>query len=209
MPRCFFLLLREFFERWVAAAAAAVFLVHPVQTEPVLYVYQRSTLLARFFSLLALIASVKIGSGWRYCFCLRFRRKRIGLGRAACYWQRSARRREELAQREPQRKSRARQRESLRTLKRERDSAKPSEDDRRRSRDSTSSAVIDRRYRIGLIIGALVLAVSTLALLVYWGEQTVGIVAASNISPVRYFMAQTRVVYTYLAAVCFFRIHSH
>jgi hypothetical protein len=39
-----FLLLREFFERWVAVAAAAVFLVHPVQTEPVLYVYQRSTL---------------------------------------------------------------------------------------------------------------------------------------------------------------------
>ncbi len=51
-----FILLGKFLERWVAVAAAAIFLVHPVQTEPALYIYQRSTLLACFFSLLALIA---------------------------------------------------------------------------------------------------------------------------------------------------------
>src|SRR5262245_23724330 len=58
-----FLLLREFADRWIAVFAAAIFLVHPVQTEPVLYVYQRSTLLACFFSLLALTALVK-GRKW-------------------------------------------------------------------------------------------------------------------------------------------------
>src|SRR4051812_346672 len=54
-----FLLLREFTEQWVAVTAAAIFLAHPIQTEPVLYVYQRSTLLACFFSLLAVIALTK------------------------------------------------------------------------------------------------------------------------------------------------------
>src|SRR5215471_17622149 len=48
-------LLSGFFERWVALFAAGLFLVHPIQTEAVLYVYQRSILLACFFSLLALI----------------------------------------------------------------------------------------------------------------------------------------------------------
>ncbi len=38
---------------WLAAAVAGVFLIHPVQTEPVLYIYQRSVLLACFFSLSA------------------------------------------------------------------------------------------------------------------------------------------------------------
>jgi tetratricopeptide (TPR) repeat protein len=52
-------LLARFVEPWIALAAAGLFLVHPVQTEPVLYVYERSTLLACFFSLLALTALVK------------------------------------------------------------------------------------------------------------------------------------------------------
>ena len=39
---------------WIAAAAGFTFLAHPVQTEAVLYIYQRSTLLAAFFSLGAL-----------------------------------------------------------------------------------------------------------------------------------------------------------
>ncbi|HLH32267.1 MAG TPA: tetratricopeptide repeat protein [Terriglobia bacterium] len=51
-----FILLREFFDRWLAVAAAGLFLVHPIQTEPVLYIYQRSILLGCLFSLLALIA---------------------------------------------------------------------------------------------------------------------------------------------------------
>jgi tetratricopeptide (TPR) repeat protein len=42
--------------RWIATAAAAIFLIHPIQTGAVLYVYERSTLLACFFSLLGLIA---------------------------------------------------------------------------------------------------------------------------------------------------------
>jgi tetratricopeptide (TPR) repeat protein len=58
-----FLLLRGFVERWIAAAAAVLFLVHPVQTEAVLYIYQRSILLACFFSLLALIA-LREGRPW-------------------------------------------------------------------------------------------------------------------------------------------------
>lgn len=51
-----FHLLKRFIEPATAAVAAAVFLVHPIQTEPVLYVYQRSTLLACLFSLCALFA---------------------------------------------------------------------------------------------------------------------------------------------------------
>src|SRR5438093_11013670 len=39
-----YLLLGRFFERWIAVAAAVVFLAHPIQTEPVLYIYERSTL---------------------------------------------------------------------------------------------------------------------------------------------------------------------
>jgi hypothetical protein len=75
--------------------------------------------------------------------------------------------------------------------------------DRRRSESATSSPVIDRRYRIGLIIGALVFSAITLGLLVYWGENTVGIVAASDMNPLSYFMAQTRIVYTYLRLLFF------
>src|SRR5262249_31098084 len=52
-------LLARFAEPWIALVAAGVFLVHPVQSEPVLYVYERSTLLACFFSLLALLALAK------------------------------------------------------------------------------------------------------------------------------------------------------
>ena len=40
---------------WIAPAAALIFLAHPIQTESVVYVYQRSTLLATFFALVALI----------------------------------------------------------------------------------------------------------------------------------------------------------
>src|SRR5262245_51566500 len=55
-PALLFFLLSRYVERWIAIVAAAIFLVHPIQTEPVLYVYQRSVLLACLFSLLALIA---------------------------------------------------------------------------------------------------------------------------------------------------------
>ncbi len=44
---------------FVPLLAALVFVVHPIQTEAILYVYQRSTLLATLFALLALISHLK------------------------------------------------------------------------------------------------------------------------------------------------------
>jgi len=52
----FFCLLKRFLEPATAALAAAIFLIHPIQSEPVFYVYQRSILLACLFSLCALYA---------------------------------------------------------------------------------------------------------------------------------------------------------
>src|SRR5215467_11690006 len=52
----FFTLLDGLVERRMAFFAAAIFMMHPIQTEPVLYVYQRSILLACLFSLLACMA---------------------------------------------------------------------------------------------------------------------------------------------------------
>src|SRR5690349_6219168 len=37
-----FFLLGRFVDRWIAVAASAIFLVHPIQTAAVLYVYERS-----------------------------------------------------------------------------------------------------------------------------------------------------------------------
>ena len=53
---------------WPAMGAGLIFLAHPIQTEAVLYVYQRSTLLATFFSLLGLIVLHRCQNadgGWR------------------------------------------------------------------------------------------------------------------------------------------------
>ena len=64
-------LLIPFLGGWIASAGGLIFLVHPIQTEAVLYVYQRSTLLATFFSLLALLTIVSGqnneggGTSWR------------------------------------------------------------------------------------------------------------------------------------------------
>ena len=66
-----------------------------------------------------------------------------------------------------------------------------------------SSAAIDRRYRVGLLVGSGILAAAVLALLVYWDEQTVGIGAAAQVTPLRYFLAETRVAYTYLRLLFF------
>src|SRR5207237_745431 len=75
-----FFLLRRFVEPWVAVVAATVFLVHPIQTEPVLYVYQRSILLACLFSLLGLIALVHKRTGWAVlAFFLAFESKESAL----------------------------------------------------------------------------------------------------------------------------------
>ncbi len=81
-----FLLLKRYVERWIAIAAAFIFLVHPIQTSAVLYVYERSTLLACFFSLLGLIAIAERRVGWAV--------RALGVG---CFtlslWERAARRR--------------------------------------------------------------------------------------------------------------------
>jgi len=75
-----FVLLRRFVDQWVAIAAAAIFLVHPIQTEPVLYVYQRSVLLACFFSLLGLIALAERKTWWAVlAFFLAFESKEASL----------------------------------------------------------------------------------------------------------------------------------
>ena len=52
---------------WVPMAAAALFALHPIQSEAVNYAYQRSTLMAAFFSLLSLNAwliSMRAGRPW-------------------------------------------------------------------------------------------------------------------------------------------------
>jgi len=48
-----------------------------------------------------------------------------------------------------------------------------------------------------------VLIGATLGLLAYWEEQTVGVGAADQISPLKYFLVQTRVIYTYLRLLFF------
>jgi tetratricopeptide (TPR) repeat protein len=75
-----FYLLSRFVEDWIAVGAAALFLVHPIQTEAVLYIYERSTLLACFFSLLGLIAWVR-GKPWpaALMFVLAFEGKESAL----------------------------------------------------------------------------------------------------------------------------------
>jgi tetratricopeptide (TPR) repeat protein len=52
--------------------------------------------------------------------------------------------------------------------------------------------------RIILFTGAFALGAATLALLSYWNERTVGIGAAEQTSPLRYFVTETRVVFTYI-----------
>jgi tetratricopeptide (TPR) repeat protein len=154
-----FLLLARFVERWAAVAAAAVFLVHPVQTEPVLYIYQRSTLLACFFSLLGLIALAEKRT-WLavvfFVFAFEGKESAVAVPLAVALLYRGR-----------------------------------------------QSSGIDRRYSVGLFLAALILAAATVGLLFYQGESTVGIGAADEIGPARYFLAQTRIFYTYLRLLFF------
>lgn len=149
-----FLLLSTFFERWLAIAAAGLFLLHPIQTEPVLYVYQRSILLGCFFSLLAVIALVR-NRPWLAAlfFLCAFESKEstlaVPLAVAGIY------------------------------------------------------ITASRRYRMALLAAVLILAVAALGVLAYRNEQTVGIKAAGQISPLTYFMTETRVFYTYLRLLFF------
>jgi len=150
-----FFLAGRFVDRWVAVVAASIFLVHPIQTSAALYIYERSTLLACFFSLLGLIALAEKRPVWALLFfILAFEGKEsaIAVPLAVAILQ---------------------------------------------------GGKFVSRTRIILITAAVLLAAVALALLFYWNEQTVGISAAARISPFRYFLTETRVVYTYLRLVFF------
>src|SRR5881628_120790 len=150
-----FLLLKRFLERWIAIAAASIFLVHPIQTSAVLYIYERSTLLACFFSLLALfsLAEWRIGSAVVF-FALAFEGKESAIAVPL----------------------------SLAIL---------------------AGGKRLSRLRVILLATAGLFSIVALALLAHWNEQTVGIGAAAHISPFRYLLTETRVVYTYLRLLLF------
>jgi len=174
-----YLLLNRFFERWIAVIAAAIFLVHPIQTEPVLYVYQRSILLACFFSLLGLIALAKNRPGWALLtFFLAFESKEsalavplavallIGWGKHIGAHLNGA-------------------------------------VDSGARKEERSSVVNAPSLRLILFGAALLLAAGTLLILDYVNERTVGVDATELISPLRYLLTQTRVVFTYLRLLVF------
>jgi Tfp pilus assembly protein PilF len=154
-----FVLLRGFCEDWIAAAAAAVFLIHPIQTEPVLYVYQRSVLLACFFSLLALLALREDRIGWALvAFFLAFESKEsaiavpivLALVNRNAFW--------------------------------------------KRLKPATTYLIL---------ASGVVFAAAAVFLLAHVNERTVGIGAAELISPWRYLLTETRVVFTYLRLLVF------
>ena len=158
----FFMLLNKWVDRRIAWIAAAVFLMHPIQTEPVLYIYQRSVLLAAFFSLLGLLA-LERHRPWLslLCFFLAFESKESALAvpLLIAIYQFSRGRRVEPGRR------------------------------------SLAAPVV--------VLAVVLVAVATLALLAYRDEATVGFGVAERVSPLTYFMTQTRVVYTYLRLLFF------
>src|SRR5262249_23812398 len=59
------------------------------------------------------------------------------------------------------------------------------------------------KTRLITLIAAVVPAIGAIGILAYWREQTVGINAAAQVSPFRYLLTETRVVYTYLRLLFF------
>src|SRR2546425_1005184 len=232
-----FFLLGRFFERWIAIAAAAVFLVHPIQSEAVLYIYQRSVLLACFFSLLGLIALVE-RRHWLAVlfFFLAFEGKEsaiaIPLAVAALIGtvnDLQVRRHSPPYEGGVAVPSRKKTRSEMAgpgwpltsyvkecVLKHGARATPPSAPLRwlrsillmaqpplLHKEGNTRGEFIDRRYRIGLLAGTIVLAGAALGLLVYWNEETVGVGVADQINPLKYFLVETRVIYTYLRLLFF------
>jgi tetratricopeptide (TPR) repeat protein len=81
-------LFDPFVQRWLPIAASGVFALHPVQTEPINYVYQRSTLLAALFLISSMISyflflETHRKPGWLIstgiCFCLAVASKEAAL----------------------------------------------------------------------------------------------------------------------------------
>jgi len=187
-----FLLLERFVERWIAIAAAFIFLVHPIQTSAVLYVYERSTLLACFFSLLGLIAIAERRVGWAVVsFALAFEGKEsaiaVPLALAVLPSPFGRGRRVEDAPGEGLRSGQVLQ-------------PSPGAPARWLSRRPLPQG---EGFRTLFVVGAALLSAFALGILVRFNEQTVGIGAAAQTSPFRYLLIETRVVYTYLRLLVF------
>ncbi|PYJ68092.1 MAG: hypothetical protein DME75_13795, partial [Verrucomicrobia bacterium] len=187
-----FLLLERFVERWIAIAAAFIFLVHPIQTSAVLYVYERSTLLACFFSLLGLIAIAERRVGWAVVsFALAFEGKEsaiaVPLALAVLPSPFGRGRRVEDAPGEGLRSGQILQ-------------PTPGAPARWLSRRPLPQG---EGFRTLFVVGAALLSAFALGILVRFNEQTVGIGAAAQTSPFRYLLIETRVVYTYLRLLVF------
>src|SRR5262249_4545730 len=67
----------------------------------------------------------------------------------------------------------------------------------------TRRAYAKTSLRLGLFIAACVFSVVALILLAYLNQPTVGVGAAQQISPLRYLLTETRVVFTYLRLLVF------
>ena len=187
-----FLLLKRYVERWIAIAAAFIFLVHPIQTSAVLYVYERSTLLACFFSLLGLIAIAERRVGWAVVsFALAFEGKEsaiaVPLALAVLPSPFGRGRRVEDAPGEGLRSGQILQ-------------PSPGAPARWLSRRPLPQG---EGFRTLFVVGAALLSAFALGILVRFNEQTVGIGAAAQTSPFRYLLIETRVVYTYLRLLVF------
>ena len=192
-----FLLLKRFVERWIAIAAASIFLVHPIQTSAVLYVYERSTLLACFFSLLGLIALAERRVGWAVVsFTLAFEGKEsaiaVPLALAILPSPFGRGQRVEDAPGEGHK--------SWQIL-RPSPFLEASPYRARASRPLSRGEGI--RYRALFVLGAALLSAFALGVLVLFNERTVGIGAAARTSPFQYLLIETRVVYTYLRLLVF------
>jgi len=170
-----YLLLKRFMEPWMAIVAGAIFLVHPIQTEPVVYVYQRSTLLACFFSLLGLIALVDRRIGWAaLAFLLAFESKEAALAIPLAVALFSG----------------------MKGIVAAISPVPPAPP------DETDRPPTTRSLRWALCIGVAALAVATLVFLVRVKEQSVGF-GVQDISPLHYLLTETRVVFTYLRLLVF------
>jgi Flp pilus assembly protein TadD len=184
----FFFLLNGWFERRLALFAAAIFLVHPIQTEPVLYVYQRSILLACFFSVLALLAFKSNRHVLALIlFVCAFESKESAVAipfmLAVLVMWRSRGGAEESGS------------ESV---------APPGLINRGNVHPGLApGATFLRRSAAVLLVIVLVMSAATIAILERQHEKTVGLGAATQVSPTTYLLTETRVIYTYLRLLVF------
>jgi tetratricopeptide (TPR) repeat protein len=216
----FYWLIARFAEPWIAIASAGLFLVHPVQSEPVLYVYERSTLLACFFSLLALIALTRERRWLAFVlFLCAFESKEAAvavplvavllmkysghsqpkLGGAVC--SKPARSAHLTNFRAVRWSIRSASRASIRWLRSFEQTTPPL----RGTPPNLGGESVGQHIgdAVPYIAGAGFFAAAALGILAYRHEATVGIGAAAQIHPLRYLLTETRVVFTYLRLLVF------